>query len=288
MNDFGGGGGGGQSFSDFSGSNRGYGYNNGNTNNNYNSYNGSYDNGGGYNDDNGGGAGFETDKILYSIKMRGMPFTATEDQIKEFFKPMHVSTVVMYTGRDRRPTGECMCYFESEEEADHALTYNKKYMGNRYIEIFAGKVEYPSGSGQQRMGSLMDGQNSYGNNDFGGGYDNNMGGGGGVFNPADFPNMSEPELSDMAKKFFASAFAQFQHQKQPANDQYGVSGGGGGNRPISSFNNQNGRGGGRGGFGGGGRGAGGGGRGAGGGGRGGSGGRGAGGGRGRGGFRGGF
>ncbi len=177
--------------------------------NNYDNYGYNYNDDNDYNDDSFGDnnnyQGDSDSKIMYSIKVRGMPFTATEEEIKEFFKPLYVSIVIMYRGRDRRPTGECMCYFESEEEADHALTYNKKYMGSRYIEVFAGKAEYPPGA--NRRPGLMDNQYGNGNSGFGGGGSGWRGG----FNPADFPNLSERELAEMAKKFFAS-LAQFQNQ----------------------------------------------------------------------------
>ena len=92
--------------------------------------------------------------------MRGLPFNATEDDIHEFFIPLRVISITMLSGRDNRPSGECQCFFETEQEAAHALTYNKKYMGSRYIEIFANKGNNTAigggSAGNRAMSSLMD------------------------------------------------------------------------------------------------------------------------------------
>lgn len=70
------------------------------------------------------------------VKMRGLPYNATEHDIRQFFSPLNVSGVEILYGRDRRPSGECICYFATKSDSDSALGYNKRYMGKRYIEIF--------------------------------------------------------------------------------------------------------------------------------------------------------
>lgn len=68
--------------------------------------------------------------------MRGLPFSCREDDIFDFFTPLKPSRVEFLRGRDTRPSGECEVDFESQEELDEAMTYDKKFIGNRYIELF--------------------------------------------------------------------------------------------------------------------------------------------------------
>ena len=111
--------------------------NNFNNNNNYNNYND--DGGDDYYDDNGDcntntnlvGTGF-------SLKMRGLPFKCTDDDIYTFFQPVRpVSIFFTQDPRNRgRPSGECECEFDSADTLAEAMKFDKKYIGTRYIELF--------------------------------------------------------------------------------------------------------------------------------------------------------
>ena len=111
---------------------------------------GGYDNGG-YQDRSGGfgggrGSGGNTvrlsnyvnaDNADLALKMRGLPFSATTRDIREFFQDFRVAerdiTIDMNNGR---PTGYALVFFESNSEAQRAKeTMNKKYLGSRYVDL---------------------------------------------------------------------------------------------------------------------------------------------------------
>ncbi|GAB1600064.1 epithelial splicing regulatory protein 1-like isoform X4 [Argonauta hians] len=78
------------------------------------------------------------------IRMRGLPFTATVQQVLEFFtREPNACTVldgeegilfVYYP--DGRSTGDAFVLFSSEDEASKALKKHRDIMGTRYIELF--------------------------------------------------------------------------------------------------------------------------------------------------------
>ena len=117
---------------------------------------GGYNNDGGYQQNNGGdryggsqnntnvGGGtvrlsdfVNADNRYSAIKMRGLPFSATTREIRDFFEDFRVAerdiTIDMNQGR---PTGYALVFFESESEAQRAKdTLNKKYLGSRYVDL---------------------------------------------------------------------------------------------------------------------------------------------------------
>ena len=70
------------------------------------------------------------------VRLRGLPYSVNEAQVRDFFKPLVPANVVVTVGRDGRPRGECECDFENQNLVNEAMKYDKKYIGNRYIEIF--------------------------------------------------------------------------------------------------------------------------------------------------------
>ncbi|KAF7669708.1 hypothetical protein LDENG_00147210 [Lucifuga dentata] len=85
------------------------------------------------------------DQII--VRMRGLPFTATYDQVLAFF---HLGDSLKETcpvsgGKDGilfvrypdgRPTGDAFVLFSCEEHAQCALKKHKEILGKRYIELF--------------------------------------------------------------------------------------------------------------------------------------------------------
>ncbi|XP_041708077.1 epithelial splicing regulatory protein 1 isoform X2 [Coregonus clupeaformis] len=81
------------------------------------------------------------------VRMRGLPFTATPDQVLAFFSqgegPKEVCPVsgdkdgiLFVRFPDGRPTGDAFVLFASEEHAQCALRKHKDILGKRYIELF--------------------------------------------------------------------------------------------------------------------------------------------------------
>lgn len=85
------------------------------------------------------------DQII--VRMRGLPFNATHDDVLRFFSPEDGSqeTCPVSGGKDGilfvrypdgRPTGDAFVLFACEEHAQCALRKHKELLGKRYIELF--------------------------------------------------------------------------------------------------------------------------------------------------------
>ncbi|CAF1076500.1 unnamed protein product [Rotaria sordida] len=102
----------------------------GNTGNNYPMNNQMGGNSGG-----GSGSGVKRPmSVSFTMKIRGVPFEAGEKEVFEFFSPV----VPIRLEQENTPRGKPPIWyaeFGSREEATEALTYHKKYMGTRYIEL---------------------------------------------------------------------------------------------------------------------------------------------------------
>ncbi|XP_028325781.1 epithelial splicing regulatory protein 1 isoform X3 [Gouania willdenowi] len=85
------------------------------------------------------------DQII--VRMRGLPFTATHEQVLTFFSPADglkemcpvsggKDGILFVRYPDGRPTGDAFVLFASEEHAQSALRKHKEILGKRYIELF--------------------------------------------------------------------------------------------------------------------------------------------------------
>lgn len=80
----------------------------------------------------GGGGGSGT-----TVRMRGIPFSASDREVKDFFSPIRVANVWMETEpRSGRPSGEARVEFFSQSDASRAMEKDRAHMGSRYIELF--------------------------------------------------------------------------------------------------------------------------------------------------------
>ncbi|KAM9310101.1 epithelial splicing regulatory protein 1 isoform 3-T3 [Pholidichthys leucotaenia] len=85
------------------------------------------------------------DQII--VRMRGLPFTATHEQVLAFFSPEDglkdmcpvsggKDGILFVRYPDGRPTGDAFVLFSCEEHAQGALRKHKEILGKRYIELF--------------------------------------------------------------------------------------------------------------------------------------------------------
>ncbi|XP_044262601.1 heterogeneous nuclear ribonucleoprotein H-like [Tribolium madens] len=76
----------------------------------------------------------------YIVKLRGLPWSATTEDILKFFKNCKVFNgklgIHMTSSREGRPSGEAFVEFESEEDLNVALRKDREHIGSRYIEVF--------------------------------------------------------------------------------------------------------------------------------------------------------
>ena len=72
----------------------------------------------------------------YTLRMRGLPYRATENDIRTFFYPLSLSAVRILTDSGDKSTGLAFVDFSNESDLQEALSHNKDCMGQRYIELF--------------------------------------------------------------------------------------------------------------------------------------------------------
>uniref|UniRef100_A0A5K4FDS9 RRM domain-containing protein n=1 Tax=Schistosoma mansoni TaxID=6183 RepID=A0A5K4FDS9_SCHMA len=76
------------------------------------------------------------------IRMRGLPYTTTPEQIISFFANINCSVqfnangILFVNKPDGRATGDAFVIFETKIVAEKALENNKQHIGSRYIELF--------------------------------------------------------------------------------------------------------------------------------------------------------
>merc|ERR550534_3663420 len=73
------------------------------------------------------------------LRMRGLPFTATEKDILQFFQEGDLVPAKVHIVADKstgRSMGIALVEFESEDEILAALDLNRNEIGDRYIELF--------------------------------------------------------------------------------------------------------------------------------------------------------
>lgn len=77
------------------------------------------------------------------LKLRGLPFSATKEEIIEFFNGFVLTedSVHITSMPDGRPTGEAFVEFAGPEDSEAAMEKDRKSLGSRYIELFASSQE---------------------------------------------------------------------------------------------------------------------------------------------------
>lgn len=82
---------------------------------------------------------------LHFVRMRGIPFQASGEDIVKFFSPIVVSKILIECCADGRPNGEANVYFSSHQDAMAAMSKDRQYIGDRYIELFLNSVPEADG-----------------------------------------------------------------------------------------------------------------------------------------------
>lgn len=76
----------------------------------------------------------------YIIKIRGLPWSSTVDDILDFFDDCSIKNlkdgVHLTKLENGRPSGEAYIELTSKLDLERALKKNRRYMGHRYIEVF--------------------------------------------------------------------------------------------------------------------------------------------------------
>jgi heterogeneous nuclear ribonucleoprotein F/H len=78
-------------------------------------------------------------EMRHFIKLRGLPWNSTAEDIMEFLENIEVvggekGIHMSISPRDGRPNGEAFVELANADDVDMAFGYNKKSLGHRYIE----------------------------------------------------------------------------------------------------------------------------------------------------------
>lgn len=79
--------------------------------------------------------------VFGTIKMRGLPFKAKEQHIKDFFAPLTILDIRMLKNNQKKPTGCAFVDFSSDRDIKEALKRDRDCIEGRYIELFRDKGE---------------------------------------------------------------------------------------------------------------------------------------------------
>jgi len=178
------------------------------------------------------------------LKLKGIPWSATEEQLYQFFQGYQISKAyVLYQG-DGRPSGMAFAEFATPEAATEAMALNNEYIEDRYVKLLQvprQEMEQQLGSTQQGMQALRDaghvvpdvqpgwggqggmnqGMGGYGGGGFRGGY----GGGGGGFDNFQFRGKGG------GKGGYGGGKGGYSNNRPQMAGGFGGKGGGGGGSP---------------------------------------------------------
>ncbi|EEH58249.1 uncharacterized protein MICPUCDRAFT_16657 [Micromonas pusilla CCMP1545] len=87
-----------------------------------------------------GPGGFGVEKVFPVVRLRGLPFNASEYDVQEFFQGLEPVDVLIVR-RDGRATGEAYVVLANQMLMEVALQKNRGPMGRRYIEVFRSKKQ---------------------------------------------------------------------------------------------------------------------------------------------------
>jgi len=96
----------------------------------------------------GGGLGIENPNNSV-VKMRGLPYSASEEEIEEFLMKADVKAVRVHIIREDgvgRPSGVAYVEVVSDDDATKALTLDRESIGSRYIEMYKSTQKELKGS----------------------------------------------------------------------------------------------------------------------------------------------
>lgn len=76
------------------------------------------------------------DPSVFIVRMRGLPYSATEEQIREFYEDVAIGNVHLTFDHMGRPSGEAFVELPDEATQKQALLKDRSNLGNRYVELF--------------------------------------------------------------------------------------------------------------------------------------------------------
>ncbi|KAI4821240.1 hypothetical protein KUCAC02_029182 [Chaenocephalus aceratus] len=78
----------------------------------------------------------------HHIHMRGLPYQVSAEDVVKFFSPLVVSKITIVCSPEGRPNGEAEVYFNTHQDALSAMSRDRDYIGQRYVELFLNSSDY--------------------------------------------------------------------------------------------------------------------------------------------------
>jgi heterogeneous nuclear ribonucleoprotein F/H len=69
------------------------------------------------------------------IRLRGLVWSATEEDIKSFLHDCKVKKVVITTNEGGKPTGEAVVHLDTKADVEKAKAHNREYIGARFVIV---------------------------------------------------------------------------------------------------------------------------------------------------------
>lgn len=87
--------------------------------------------------------GKELEEHTGVLRLRGLPFSATKEDIKDFFKDFSLSenSIHLTANSEGRATGEAFVEFLNAHDSEAAMAKDRMKIGSRYIELFPSSLE---------------------------------------------------------------------------------------------------------------------------------------------------
>lgn len=71
----------------------------------------------------------------FLVNMVGLPFTASEEDVKQFFHPIKITQIEFLKNERGQPRGIAVVGFYSEDDRGNAMLRNKNTIGSRYVNL---------------------------------------------------------------------------------------------------------------------------------------------------------
>ncbi|XP_076122107.1 RNA binding motif protein 12Bb isoform X1 [Alosa pseudoharengus] len=78
--------------------------------------------------------GQESRDDLY-LHLYGMPFSATKEDILQFFEGLRVEDIIIFRNNQGKPSGAGMVKFATAQDAAEGLKRDREYIGSRYVRV---------------------------------------------------------------------------------------------------------------------------------------------------------
>jgi heterogeneous nuclear ribonucleoprotein F/H len=70
-----------------------------------------------------------------TVKLGSLSWSATEDDIKRFLVGCNIKEIIITRNEKGKPSGNAFVLFASKADVEKAKTYNKKYLGDRWVTV---------------------------------------------------------------------------------------------------------------------------------------------------------